>query len=134
MADVHPRPSAASDGTQQQPKKRKVRKGTQSCWECKRRKIRCTFASQTDAVCDGCKSRQTRCIGQEYQDDTPPPAGHKADRLKRMESIIEDLVRQRTSASAEETSQDECQCAGDLATTTTIVGHTLALANRGVNC
>ncbi|KAK6498291.1 hypothetical protein TWF481_010882 [Arthrobotrys musiformis] len=49
---------------------RKVRKGTQSCWECKRRKIRCTFATPRNSVCDGCKSRQTRCIGQEYEDET----------------------------------------------------------------
>ncbi|ATY63675.1 C6 zinc finger domain containing [Cordyceps militaris] len=75
--------------------RRKVRKGTQSCWECKRRKIRCTFAAPTDAVCDGCKSRQTRCVGQEYEDEETPPAGRKADRLRRMESIIEDLVKKK---------------------------------------
>ncbi|KAJ6787004.1 hypothetical protein PWT90_07429 [Aphanocladium album] len=108
MADVRPRPAAmatSADGTPA--KKRKVRKGTQSCWECKRRKIRCTFAAPTDTVCDGCKSRQTKCIGQEYQDDPPPTGGKKADRLKRMESIIEGLVKQNQHDSVDENAQRE---------------------------
>ncbi|KAI1765053.1 hypothetical protein GGR53DRAFT_285774 [Hypoxylon sp. FL1150] len=75
------------------PKRRKVRKGTQSCWECKRRKIRCTFAAPTDAVCDGCKSRQRKCIGQDYQDDDDAAlASRKTDRLSRVESLVEQLV------------------------------------------
>jgi hypothetical protein len=49
-------------------KRRKIRKGTQSCWECRRRKIRCTFATPMAAVCDGCRSRSTTCVGQEYCD------------------------------------------------------------------
>ncbi|KAJ2981195.1 hypothetical protein NQ176_g2171 [Zarea fungicola] len=102
MASAHPRPAglpASSNGTPI--KKRKVRKGTQSCWECKRRKIRCTFAAPTDSICDGCKSRQTKCISQEYQDE-PPSAGRKVDRIKRMESIIEGLVKHNKSPSTGE--------------------------------
>ncbi|KAH8905234.1 hypothetical protein BR93DRAFT_775160 [Coniochaeta sp. PMI_546] len=72
-------------------KRRRVRKGTQSCWECKRRKIRCTFVAPTEAVCDGCKSRQVECISQEFYVDnaeTRGPtdkrncAGSKVDNLK----------------------------------------------------
>jgi len=47
-------------------KRRRVRKGTASCWECKRRKTRCTFASPSESVCDGCRSRQLRCISQQF--------------------------------------------------------------------
>ncbi|PLB52198.1 hypothetical protein P170DRAFT_350071 [Aspergillus steynii IBT 23096] len=50
------------------PKRRKVRKGTQSCWECKRRKIRCTFVTPSESVCDGCRSRQVKCVGQESEE------------------------------------------------------------------
>ncbi|KAI9158033.1 Dehydrocurvularin biosynthesis regulator [Paramyrothecium foliicola] len=50
------------------PKRRKLRKGTQSCWECKRRKIRCTFTISAGSVCDGCRSRQTNCVSQEFPD------------------------------------------------------------------
>ncbi|KAK8017729.1 C6 zinc finger domain containing protein [Apiospora rasikravindrae] len=60
-----------------QPKRRKIRKGTLSCWECKRRKVRCTYASLADSICDGCRSRRTNCISQEFDDDggTPPGVG-----------------------------------------------------------
>lgn len=124
MADARPpqAPAVPTSPSGSAPKKRKVRKGTQSCWECKRRKIRCTLASSADAVCDGCKSRQTKCIGQEYQDDPAPAASHKADRLGRMESIIEDLVKQKTHDSVKESSQGDCQCSRD-SNTATVVGY-----------
>jgi hypothetical protein len=54
-------------------KRRKIRKGTQSCWECKRRKIRCTFVTPSAAVCDGCRSRGTPCVGQEYCNQQESP-------------------------------------------------------------
>ncbi|KAJ9164770.1 Transcription factor [Coniochaeta hoffmannii] len=50
-------------------KRRKVRRGTQNCWECKRRKIRCTFAVPSASACDGCKSRGVRCISQQFYED-----------------------------------------------------------------
>ncbi|KAK8067243.1 hypothetical protein PG997_013990 [Apiospora hydei] len=62
------------------PKRRKIRKGTQSCWECKRRKVRCTYASPADSICDGCRSRRTKCVSQEFDDDggTAQGAGQPA--------------------------------------------------------
>ncbi|OIW34604.1 hypothetical protein CONLIGDRAFT_13887 [Coniochaeta ligniaria NRRL 30616] len=57
-------------------KRRKVRKGTQSCWECKRRKIRCTFVAPTEAICDGCRSRRVKCISQEFCVDDDEPVGN----------------------------------------------------------
>ncbi|PGH27942.1 hypothetical protein AJ80_00196 [Polytolypa hystricis UAMH7299] len=77
-------------------KRRKLRKGTQSCWECKRRKIRCTFAAPTEAICDGCRSRRTKCISQEF-DDEAAPTSRKVDRISRMESLVEQSV-ERNSA------------------------------------
>ncbi|KAI1774507.1 hypothetical protein F4818DRAFT_418110 [Hypoxylon cercidicola] len=94
-----PRGNAAAEQIPERsnmPKRRKVRKGTQSCWECKRRKIRCTFAAPTDAICDGCKSRRTRCISQEYHDGVTL-ASSKVDRLSRMESLVEQLVNRSTT-------------------------------------
>ncbi|KAI6084914.1 hypothetical protein F4821DRAFT_261450 [Hypoxylon rubiginosum] len=87
------------------PKRRKVRKGTQSCWECKRRKIRCTFAAPTDAICDGCKSRHTKCISQEYHDDAVL-ASRKADRLSRVESLVEGLVSRSNTDMADTLRRD----------------------------
>jgi hypothetical protein len=43
---------------------RKVRKGTHSCRECRRRKVRCTFASSNDPICITCYRRGTKCVSQ----------------------------------------------------------------------
>ncbi|KAI0886563.1 uncharacterized protein GGS22DRAFT_115181 [Annulohypoxylon maeteangense] len=101
MSESYPcgNPSAA-EGTPR--KKRKLRKGTQSCWECKRRKIRCTFAAPTDTTCDGCKSRQTRCISQEFPEEIASTR-KSINRLNRIESLVEQLV-QRDSADTLHTS------------------------------
>ena len=76
-----------------EPKRRKVRKGTQSCWECKRRKIRCQFVAKTDLICDGCKRRKTSCISQEFPDDSVKAEGESqlGDRLARMEAVVDRL-------------------------------------------
>ncbi|KAI1210075.1 uncharacterized protein F4807DRAFT_69319 [Annulohypoxylon truncatum] len=94
MSEAQPcgSPSAVEERPDIAPKRRKLRKGTQSCWECKRRKIRCTFAAPTDATCDGCKSRQTKCISQELPDDTASTRKHD-NRLSRLESLVEQLVQ-----------------------------------------
>ncbi|RSL63374.1 hypothetical protein CEP53_004423 [Fusarium sp. AF-6] len=49
---------------------RKVRRGTSSCWECRRRKVRCTFDAGT-TMCTPCERRGAECIGQQLQ-----PSGH----------------------------------------------------------
>ncbi|KFA65125.1 hypothetical protein S40285_07144 [Stachybotrys chlorohalonatus IBT 40285] len=77
----------SSAGGAPSPKRRKLRKGTQSCWECKRRKIRCTFATAAEAICDGCRSRCTPCVGQEYPEAF---SGHMAasdGRKRHMEPV-----------------------------------------------
>lgn len=72
-------------------KRRKVRKGTQSCWECKRRKIRCTFAAPSNRVCDGCRRRGSSCVSQEFPDE-PSTAKQVEDRLGRVEELLERLT------------------------------------------
>ncbi|KAL2866188.1 uncharacterized protein BJX67DRAFT_382005 [Aspergillus lucknowensis] len=76
--------------------RRKVRKGTQSCWECKRRKVRCIFASAERATCNNCRRRGTACISQELPDRrlaTPNDGpSHVEARLSRVEALIEPLV------------------------------------------
>lgn len=57
-------------------KQRKVRKGTRSCWECKRRKVRCSFSAVNDnsTVCVACRRRRTPCVSQEFLEDYAPPS------------------------------------------------------------
>ncbi|KAL4744339.1 hypothetical protein BDW72DRAFT_188761 [Aspergillus terricola var. indicus] len=47
-------------------KRRKIRKGTTSCWECKRRKVRCSLVDSPDGVCKACQRRGTKCLTQDY--------------------------------------------------------------------
>ncbi|KAI1264695.1 hypothetical protein F5Y18DRAFT_77032 [Xylariaceae sp. FL1019] len=79
-------------------KRRKIRKGTTSCWECKRRKTRCTFRSSDDAVCVGCNQRGSKCLGQSFdKEDTLEDGGtlQMSDRMGRVEAIVHDLVQRR---------------------------------------
>ncbi|KAK5654930.1 hypothetical protein OQA88_6686 [Cercophora sp. LCS_1] len=88
-----PRDPAAADSAA---KRRKVRKGTRSCWECKRRKIRCTFASESDAICVGCTRRNTKCVSQEFPEEASTPADRSrqmGDRIVRVEALVEQLVK-----------------------------------------
>jgi len=77
-------------------KRRKVRKGTRSCWECKRRKVRCNFASDQDSVCTGCRQRGTKCQSQEFPEEPSAPADRSrqmGDRIVRVEALVEQLVK-----------------------------------------
>ncbi|KAL4759008.1 uncharacterized protein BDW70DRAFT_88750 [Aspergillus foveolatus] len=47
-------------------KRRKIRKGTTSCWECKRRKVRCSLVDSPGGVCKACQRRGTKCLTQDY--------------------------------------------------------------------
>lgn len=77
-------------------KRRKTRKGTSSCWECKRRKTRCIFANPEDAVCVACRRRGMACVSQEY-DEVPSRRTGKApemgDRIVRVETLVAELVK-----------------------------------------
>jgi hypothetical protein len=45
-------------------KRRKVRKGTHSCAACRRRKVKCVFATPDSTTCDICLRRGTHCFSQ----------------------------------------------------------------------
>ncbi|KAI5927033.1 hypothetical protein F4810DRAFT_427324 [Camillea tinctor] len=77
-------------------KKRKVRKGTHSCWECRRRKIKCNFPDDA-TICEGCEARGTSCVSQEFTDEQPPmPDRRLAQRLERVENLLQKLVERAT--------------------------------------
>jgi len=102
----HPSPTTtrARDPALSEPgaKRRKVRKGTRSCWECKRRKVRCNFVSEHDAVCIGCRQRGTKCVSQEFPEEASAPADRSrqmGDRIVRVEALVEQLVKSVASGS-----------------------------------
>ncbi|KAH7009576.1 hypothetical protein EDB80DRAFT_838335, partial [Ilyonectria destructans] len=76
---------------------RKVRKGTRSCWECRRRKVRCGYTSPHDPLCTPCKTRGTKCHSQAFVNEKE--ASHLSDgrerlaqRLQRLEDLMDNLV------------------------------------------
>ncbi|KAL5354232.1 hypothetical protein ACLOAV_000319 [Pseudogymnoascus australis] len=73
-------------------KRRRVRKGTHSCWTCKRRKVRCTFASSTDATCIICRRRGTKCISQDLPEGTSQNED-SAGRIVRVEALLNQLAK-----------------------------------------
>ncbi|PYI07760.1 hypothetical protein BO78DRAFT_366013 [Aspergillus sclerotiicarbonarius CBS 121057] len=72
---------------------RKLRKGTHSCWECRRRKVRCLFPSPNASICTPCSIRGSPCRSQDLV-DSPPPQRERthAQRLDRLEELMQRLV------------------------------------------
>ncbi|KAI1323436.1 hypothetical protein F5Y16DRAFT_383792 [Xylariaceae sp. FL0255] len=95
------------------PTQKKFRKGTKSCKECRRRKIRCTWQTEDDFSCDGCLARGLSCRLQEPALDhnsssTEPAAAASRDEILRLEQKLEQVTgrvlllekaAQRTSSS-----------------------------------
>ncbi|KAH7305771.1 hypothetical protein B0I35DRAFT_108493 [Stachybotrys elegans] len=85
-------------------RRRKIRKGTFSCWECKRRKKRCEIKPPA-TKCLFCRQRDLPCRSQEFEEDDQDDqddqeTGHgAAARLRHVEDLVEQLVHQRQVAS-----------------------------------
>ncbi|KAE8406530.1 hypothetical protein BDV37DRAFT_242707 [Aspergillus pseudonomiae] len=95
MMRTHQHPTSTPPEDEQPPRK-KIRKGTRSCWECKHRKVRCHFVSDGDQSCRECLSRGVSCRSQ----DLPEPENAResdraslSDRLGRVESLLERVLR-----------------------------------------
>ncbi|KAJ5396218.1 uncharacterized protein N7487_010521 [Penicillium crustosum] len=77
-------------------RRKRVRKGTRSCWECRRRKVKCTYQSEDDNVCVSCLDKGTSCLSQEFVEDQPPR--HAEDsalshRMERVEILLEKFMQ-----------------------------------------
>lgn len=83
---------------------RRIRKGTRSCWECKRKKIRCTFSIPTDSICDSCKRRGSSCIGQEFPEGPGNNRRQLGDRLGLVEELVGQLINDTRNPNTQEAS------------------------------
>ncbi|KIY01401.1 uncharacterized protein Z520_02953 [Fonsecaea multimorphosa CBS 102226] len=64
-------PSAPQTHAELKARRRQLRRGTHSCWECKRRKMKCVFQpAVSSTVCSGCRRRGSRCLSQEFPEDS----------------------------------------------------------------
>ncbi|KAJ5720910.1 uncharacterized protein N7483_008844 [Penicillium malachiteum] len=99
---------------EQEAKRRKIRKGTRSCWECKHRKTRCIFLSPEATTCVECQRRRATCISQNLPEDLVPTkqfsnSRRLGDRIARIENIIKDLVVAQSAQNRNEPLQQEEQ-------------------------
>ncbi|KAF2870631.1 hypothetical protein BDV95DRAFT_607781 [Massariosphaeria phaeospora] len=81
-------------------KKRKLRKGVHSCWECKRRKIKCVFATSQHEACISCYQKAIDCISQADKDLTAESLRNGSTRvfdrrLGRVETLLEVLIKRQ---------------------------------------
>lgn len=77
---------AAMEAQNATTKQSKVRKGTHSCRECRRRKVKCIFLSPSDIQCAMCRRRGSKCTSQLDTFDadstsSPNPDGDNAQRV-----------------------------------------------------
>ncbi|CAI7576302.1 unnamed protein product [Penicillium viridicatum] len=96
---------------QSEAKRRKIRKGTKSCWECKKRKMKCVYPdpsspADAEAICIGCQRRGCECVSQEFgfvdgreneghlgRKGRHHTSGKDDDRVARVEALVEQLIR-----------------------------------------
>ena len=88
-------------------RRRSLRKGTHSCWACKRRKEKCSF--DDGDVCTGCLRRGTRCVSQRFADNeaaqaTAATATATTARLQRIEDMVAQLASQIQSQNQSQSS------------------------------
>ncbi|KAL1969316.1 hypothetical protein VTN77DRAFT_9508 [Rasamsonia byssochlamydoides] len=105
------------------PPRKKMRKGTKSCTECRRRKIRCTFDPGRPNVCNECHSRGSMCIDQEYGTLAPNVSGvlpgdqpySLRERVTQLENVVRDILKRMdqmspgSSSPAQGTTRDETE-------------------------
>lgn len=99
MAESH------GDNVESDSRRRKIRKGTRSCWECKKRKMKCVFADSgspvdVEAICIGCQRRGTKCVGQEFEFVEGTKDSRKGRRrmgsqarVAKVEALVEQLIK-----------------------------------------
>ncbi|KAF2684675.1 hypothetical protein K458DRAFT_442514 [Lentithecium fluviatile CBS 122367] len=87
------------------PSRKKMRKGTHSCFECRRRKIRCIFPSDNPDVCSECFARGSRCIDQEHADPEVVVDHRKnlRERVSRLEALVDSLLEDKSEKSQSDT-------------------------------
>ncbi|KAL9091634.1 MAG: hypothetical protein Q9165_004710 [Trypethelium subeluteriae] len=96
-----PRSSASPDPEADKRPLKKMRKGTHSCFECRRRKIRCIFSPENSSVCSECFARGSKCLGQNEVDVEASSIDNRKnlrERVAKLEALVEALSNDRTNA------------------------------------
>ncbi|KAJ5975788.1 hypothetical protein N7481_009495 [Penicillium waksmanii] len=86
-------------------KRRKVRKGTFSCWECKRRKRRCE-RDLNSTICLSCQRHGVSCVSQELTEAPLNDCREIGQRVDHVEALVNKLVQQREARHARKQQSD----------------------------
>ncbi|KAF2708550.1 hypothetical protein K504DRAFT_380369 [Pleomassaria siparia CBS 279.74] len=89
--------------------RKKMRKGTHSCFECRRRKIRCIFPPDNSDVCSECFARGSRCVDQEHAspDVIVDHRKNLRERVSRLEALVDSLLEDKVERSVTDTSSSK---------------------------
>ncbi|KAJ6013550.1 hypothetical protein N7540_008141 [Penicillium herquei] len=71
---------------------RKIRKGTTSCWQCKRRKKRCEFG--LESTCFNCQRFGLTCTSQAFEESDTNTSQILSQRIDQVEALVNHLLRQ----------------------------------------
>ncbi|KAJ5729071.1 uncharacterized protein N7483_003579 [Penicillium malachiteum] len=74
---------------------RKIRKGTTSCWQCKRRKKRCEFGSESTSTCFNCQRFGLTCTSQAFEEPDTNESQFLSQRIDQVEVLVNHLLKQR---------------------------------------
>ncbi|PTB36284.1 hypothetical protein M441DRAFT_151739 [Trichoderma asperellum CBS 433.97] len=85
--------------------RRKLRRGTTSCWECKRRKTKCHFEQGKSTACESCQRRGCKCVLQDVEqkdlvDQTARNRNLRAQ-MDHLETVVDQLVHLPARPSAQ---------------------------------
>ncbi|KAL7948151.1 hypothetical protein V8C42DRAFT_275502 [Trichoderma barbatum] len=97
-----------SSSTPTKVERRKLRRGTTSCWECKRRKTRCHFEQSNSSACVSCKRRGCKCVLQHIEEqisvaeaaDQSTRNRDVGEQMDHLEGLVDRLVHQSTIPNA----------------------------------
>ncbi|KAF7926572.1 hypothetical protein BELL_1035g00010 [Botrytis elliptica] len=81
-----------------------MRKGTRSCYECRKRKVRCIFTKESE-ICGNCELKARRCTEQRrelIQAGNVDTRESLREKIKRLEAVIEDYGRKSSSTAPDE--------------------------------
>jgi len=86
--------------------RKSMRKGTRSCYECRRRKARCIFAKES-TICESCIARGKKCTEQSrdlIQDAALDTRESLRERVARLEAIIQASSSESDNLAVDKTS------------------------------
>ncbi|TGO46707.1 hypothetical protein BCON_0311g00130 [Botryotinia convoluta] len=81
-----------------------MRKGTHSCYECRKRKVRCIFTKES-TICGNCELKGRTCTEQRrelIQAENVDTRESLREKIKRLEAVIEDYGRKSSSTAPDE--------------------------------